>query len=79
LILTTLDTLKTTATQQFLGEYTGYFDAATCTPASVAKLAKANIKFAIDMIEFEKAKSLLMEQRATGSLPQKKNTYGAWK
>ena len=46
LLLTTLETLNTTATQQFLGEYTGYFDAATCTPASVARLAKANIKFA---------------------------------
>jgi hypothetical protein len=37
---------------------------------------EANIKFAIDMIEFEKAKSLLMEQRATGSLPQKKTHRG---
>jgi len=46
LLLTTLEILNTTATQQFLGEYTSYFDAATCTPASVARLAKANIKFA---------------------------------
>ncbi len=45
-ILAEVTTLNNEATEERLGLYTDYMDAATCTPASIARLAKANLEFA---------------------------------
>jgi aminopeptidase N len=45
-ILAAITALNSDATEEFLGLYTDYMNAATCTPASVARLAKANLAFA---------------------------------
>jgi len=45
-ILAAVPLLTETATPEFVGEFTGAFGAATCTPQSVARLAQANADFA---------------------------------
>lgn len=45
-ILTAIPLLDTTAQVEFLSEFVNYFDAATCTPESVARLQQANTEFA---------------------------------
>ncbi|MES2625743.1 MAG: aminopeptidase N [Pseudomonadota bacterium] len=45
-ILAAIPLLNSTATEEYLGEFTGYMDAATCTPGSVSRLEKANREFA---------------------------------
>jgi aminopeptidase N len=45
-ILAAIANLNNAATEEYLGEYADYMDAATCTPASASRLARANIEFA---------------------------------
>lgn len=45
-ILDAVPELNRSASQEFLGEFTGYLSTATCTEASVARLAQANAQFA---------------------------------
>ncbi len=45
-ILAAIPTLNSSASQEFLGEFTGYLSTATCSEASTARLAQANRDFA---------------------------------
>jgi aminopeptidase N len=45
-ILAAIPQLNSSASQEFLGEFTGYLSTATCSEASVARLAQANRDFA---------------------------------
>jgi aminopeptidase N len=45
-LLAAVPVLEASASQELLGEYTGYFGTGTCSEASVARLAAANARFA---------------------------------